>query len=551
MGQPFSIRINGISNGQQVQDSVPIEGGYNFSRAVDPDVSANITTTVPLSTGYITPITYAQDTSFDALSPDSPLLDIIIPTRESVPNVYALDRDGNIFRSTISPSTLQFGTWSNPASFTVSANEFAGGAVYYNDFLYLLGNQASNNVGRYGPLSGSASVNNTYWTSTLGLTALADPRLPQIDGEAQMEYPNHWGYVHVDNALYFADVVSDQGVVHKIQTDSSGTDTGSAYNVLDLPEGYRITCFTSWGNDLVIGAMRWNDVTGSAPFANIPQPALFFWDTISDSFYNVVEIEEWSVLTALINKGGAVYAFGGSAREGHAIGVYDGSQAVQQLAYLPYGPSPFAGAVAINGDRISWGSREQNTDNTAVVYSLGSKDPRISTTSIQCTAKASLFNNEMSITALVYPFPNLGVNPEVVLGSYTSDTNAGNQAAIERRDDDGTQDSIMDFGLFEIGEPFRIDKIRIPLADEVASGVTITPSLLIDDRHDTYTLPVINNTNYASERNIVYKRPELSDLSSGEQAGGQHDFLLRFSFGGTVPTSIKFPITIQGTTIDD
>lgn len=551
MGQKFSITIDSINNGQQAQEDFPIKGGYNFSIAIDPDLPANLDDSVSLSSGMITPAPFLIDSNFaSGADANSPILNMFMSELEDVAKLYVIDTAGEVNVAEIDTSST--GTWTNPDGFTVGSSG-AGGAVYYKDFIYVMGTQASNNdVGRFGPLSGTPTEDGDYWTNTLSLAAINDEYvLPEIDN---VPYPKHWGYVHIDDILYFADFVNDQGVLHKIQTDSSGVNTGAAFNVLDLPQGYKITCFASWGNDLVIGAMKWSEVT-NAPNA-IAEPALFFWDTISDSFYNVVKIREWSALTALENKGGILYCFGGTVdgtEGGHGIAIYNGSQAIQQLQYLPYGHSPFAGATAVYGDRISWGTRAQFIPNNdrAIVLSMGSKDPRVSSNAIQCIGKSTADTDDVLTTALIYPYQDSGIFPRIIAASHAANGISGNDSVLEQVSTSATQDSTMEFGQFNIGEPFRIDKIRILLGESVASGVTITPSLLFDDRQDTYTLPVINNTNYSGKRNVVFKKPELTNQSGGEVTQGEHNFLLKFDFTGTTPTSIKFPITIEGTTIDD
>jgi len=498
MGQPFKITLNSINNGQQAQEDFPIEGGYNFSIAIDTDAPANLDETVSLSSGMITPVTFAVDSGFDGVSGiNEPVIDIFIPGVEDSTRMYTVTRDGKVVRCLAIGDALS--SFSEVADFTGEPT----GAIYYKDFIYAFGTTSNNDdVAKYGPLTGTPVVTNNAWTADFSLTELNDDFfLPQIDN---VEQAKHWAYHHVDDAVYFADYVDGKGTVHKLKTTSDGTNDGSAYNVLDLPSGYKITSFTGYGNDLVIGAMKWNDAGSSS--GAIAEPALFFWDTISDSFYKVVEIPEWSVLTALINKGGTIYVFGGTNDDGHGIGVFDGAQGVTQLAFLPYGHSPYAGAVAIYGERIVWGSREPNSSNNAVLYAMGDKDPRVSTTAIQCVGKANLHTGDMLITAIIYPYQDSGIFPKIVMGTFSDDNPVGNDTALEQVDSSATQNSVIEFGQFSIGQPFRIDKIRLPLGEAVASGVIITPSLLIDDRQDTYTLPIINNTNYPAKRNIIFKK---------------------------------------------
>lgn len=538
-----TIRVNSILDGQQTTEYFGTKAQFLNSIGIDPDLAGS--TTGVKASGVITPSVY---TEFSGSAIDGNVIAIITNPKDT--NIYVVQDNGDLisYSSVLGSETL-IGT--------VTGNE-AKGAFYYNNYIYITGTGANQtDVSRYGPLDGTPTLANAVWTgSTLGSqTALGNVPYPAAGG---VSYPSHWGHVHSDGQAYFFDFVpstgatatAGKGLIHAINTTKGtaegDTNNGSAYNVLDLPFGYMPTDIESYGTDLVISAIQTTDT-----ILNQGPSALFFWDTTdTDSFYRQVDLKEFPLVTALQNKGGRLYVFSGNRVSGHSVGIYDGAYAVEPIEFFPDGYSPFPGGVDVYGNRISWGSSITDPAARAVVLSLGYKSPRLNRNAIHGIAVASVTESTPTTTAINYARQSSGINPTLIIASRAG-TGGATQFNLDRLDLSATQNSTIQLGPFNVGEPFKITKLRLLLDELVSNGVVITPTFRFDDFSSTYVLDTINNTNFSGERNIVYKTPRLARTQSGIQAQGEHNFILELAFTGTIHTSVLFPITIEIDSITD
>lgn len=199
---------------------------YRIGLGIDPDITmiSGVSTSAYKMSNCVMPVGY---TKFSSTEVDAYPIKWITPPA-STEYVYCVLSNGKLVRYTSvlgTPTTIG----------TVTGN-VANGAEYYNDYIYIT---TGTDVSRYGPLSGAAALTNTVWTgATLGaLTALGNAvTYPTING---VPIPKHWMHSHVDGQLYLLDFIqgagaSGQGIVNVIRTTTTGTNNGSAYNVLDL-----------------------------------------------------------------------------------------------------------------------------------------------------------------------------------------------------------------------------------------------------------------------------------------------------------------------------
>ena len=439
------------------------------------------------------------------------------------------------------------GTQSGTHSFAVEAGN---GAAYYNNYLYFFKDL---DVSRYGPLDGTPSMVHGVWTaSTLGTqTALVNTTYPSMRGSGV--YPNHAAHVHNDNKLYFCDFDStsstaanrNRGLIHYIRTTFSTTEgTGndaSTYNALDLPLGYMPMDIESYGNDLVIAAIQ--GTTNTTLLQG--KAALFFWDTVSSSFYRMVPIED-ALVTALLFVNGVLYVFSGPAAaaggagNGWRISQYLGGNTLQTIYRAEEGFPPPAGAVDSLGDRIAWGTNITYPESGAVVMAYGSHKGNLPK-GIHCIAlsDASASSSDGMVTALKYVEHASGSLPRPIIG-WRDASNVG----LDRFNPTVTTYgvSVWRSQVFNIGQSFKITRVFIPLAVAVAADMTLIPTLFVDDLSGSTALDTINSTNYTtSQRNIQYF-PTVS---------GRHDLLLQLRWSGTALIPVGLPIEIDIETIGE
>lgn len=213
------------------------------------------------------------------------------------------------------------------------------GLAYYDNYLYA---SRSTTIARYGPLDGTPAWTDDYWVGSLGKAALVDTAYPSIPQGLSITSLNHVLHRHTDGKLYIADVVGNQGTLHYISTSKTtvegDTDNGSTYNALDFPYGYWPTAMASYGDQLVVALYEGNN----------RRAKLAFWDTTNSTTYEKIIDSEYpdTIISALINSNGLLYAFSGSpASGGVRILRFLGGYSFEQVGFVEGASLPLPGAV--------------------------------------------------------------------------------------------------------------------------------------------------------------------------------------------------------------
>lgn len=505
------IVINSVIGGISPSQYLGSGNTYSIGVGIDPDMP--ITETGVKTSAQLFPVTYAKFSGTEFTG--APLF---IMSNPKDTNTYVYSSDGKIhsFDSSLSMRAGDF-----PITVT---NGAGNGAAYYNNYIYVAENT---DITRYGPLDNSPSEVENVWTgATLGSqTALTNTTYPSI---RSIEIPNHPMHVHVDNALYFGDVLNGQGIIHKIitkkTTNEGDTNNNSAYNVLDLPFGFFPTAIESYGTDLVILAIQTTDAS-----INQGKAALFFWDTIADSFYRQVPVSD-PLGTALLNHNGVLYIWSGNGQDGVRLSRYIGGDSLQDIAFLEEGAPPFSGAVCGLGNRVYWGGYTTYPVTSASVFSIGSKDFRLPY-GIHNIVNSSSGGANPNITALniVQQSSNKIVK---VLPGWSDDSNKG----LDKYSASSTLTSVWRSDTYSRPYKFTIKKIIVRLGKAVAANMSIVPKIYVDDLSGNTTLTTINNTNYSSSERRIEFFPNVYC---------ENNFLLEFTWGGTATLPILLPIIIE------
>jgi len=517
------IIIESILDGWSPSTYQSSEASIDSSIGIDPDLP--LTTSGIKASGVIVPSQYG-DFSSTGLS-DYPMWLVTTPKGSTV---YCYTADGEL----IEYSSALTGASENVIGTTTSGK--GNGAAYYNNFIYLT---TPTDVSRYGPLDGAAVLTNTVWTgATLGSqTAMTDTVYPDLQS---IPMPNHTLHVHGDNALYMSDVLDGQGVIHRIKTkkvtDEGDTDDSTLYNALDLPFGYLPTDIESWSTDVVIGAIQTTDTTIAQG-----KSALFFWEpTDVDSFYRgPVDLPD-PIVSALDNVNGNLRIYSGNAASGTRVSTYIGGESISDEVFLEEGTPPFAGAVDAYGNRGVWGTFTTYPEASASVFSLGSKNVALPM-GVHNIVKTSSSGNNQNVTCLAYIEQTSSAIPRLVVG-WGDDSNKG----IDKLDTSATLDTVIRSRVYNIGQKFQINRIRIPLGAAVASNMSIFPAIYLDDLSSSTVLTGIDTTTQTnSERKAIYEQPDIPDLI------GQNNFFIEFSQEDTAVLPILFPIIINVETFDN
>lgn len=500
-------------------------GADNFlaSIGIDPDFPIN--TNDVRTSGMIVPTVYEK---FSGSNVNSDVIAIINNPKNTL--TYVVTANGRLisYDSSLGTETL-IGTVTGGV---------AQGGWYYNNYIYI---PTGTDVSRYGPLDnlGSAAITNSWWTG-LGLTALTNTTYPTI---RSVSMPNHWGCIHGDGSSYFLDFKDGQGIVNRINTkkgtyegELDGTVAPSAYNVLDLPFGFYPVAICSYSTDLAILTMQTTSSTVSQGKA-----ALFLWDpTNIDTFYRGPVYLPDALATAQIYANGILYLFSGNAVNGMRMSAYSGGDTVSDSVYLEEGVPPLAGAVETAGNRIMWGGSTTYPSTSASVFAYGSKNSKLPK-GINNIAKTTSSGASPMVTAIKVVQQASNITPKPIVGWRD-----GSGYGIDRLSSTATYSSVINLQTITVGRKFKIIEMRIPLGAAVAANMTVTPKLYFDEESSSFTLPVINNTNYPSQRKIIYKEGDLDDT-----AGGENNFFLQLSFTGSDQCPVTLPIEFTLEVYDD
>jgi hypothetical protein len=533
----IDFKIESILGGQSPMYHGAGEGQFNTSVAIDPEESLSAK-----PSGHILPVGYADFTT--SVPSGAPMWLVTNPVNE---NIYVYGDDGEFYSySNVFGSETSIGTPTSGAG---------NGSAYYNNYIYLA---TPTDVSRYGPLNSSPAIVNTYWTAAatagLGLTALVNTTYP---GTNSVNYPNHAMHVHTDNALYFCDFDSTsttaatrgKGLIHKIKTmygtagaitnDGSATD-GSAYNVLDLPAGYRPFDIESYGTDLAIVA----SVVGSSTAIMQGESALFLWDTFADTFYRQIPVPV-AFLSSIKNVNGTLFLWGGSVDRGYVLFRYVGGYELDVVWESLDGDPPFAGAVDRYGDRVVWGSNVSDPITGGVIMSHGYQNKKLG---IGAVHNIGIMDSTQTLpTVSSLKFVQQAQATKRVIAGWRAQSN---EFGISKVSSGATKNSVFRSEVFTVNKKFAISDIRIPLTGPVDANVTITVKIYFDDAVASKTLQTINNTNYPGAYSVTYKDEEIEQAAT-TPLFGNNNFFLEFAFTGTSAIGVALPVEITAQTYDE
>ena len=513
MPRPFEITIDNIFGGISSTEFFGSSGQYLSAIAVDPDMPKN-DSSLRIS-GIIRPTAMAK---FSASSITGTPLWMITNPKDA--NCYVYTAAGKV-HSVASGLTMN-------SDLTDPTSGAGNGAEYYDNYIYLA---TPTNISRYGPLNGSAAMNQAYWGTTLGKTALVNTTYPTINGVVM---PNHPMYrMEAADKLFIADVTTaNRGAIHFIRTSKASvegdTDNGSTHGSLLLPTGYFPSAICSLDNRLVVGAFE-----GTGVVTNQQRAKIFFWDTTSDTYQNIVGIEfPDQFITAIKNVNGVLYVFSGNAAGGFRVSRYAGGYSFDEVAYHEEGFSPFQGNVDSSMGRVIYGGTVTDPETAPVVWAIGSKNQKLGS-GRHCILKGS--ESAGAITALKFYEQANNAILRPILGWKNSSTYGLDKISTTY----GTW--VWRSPVYRLGQKVSINKVIVPLAQAVAANMTIVPKLYKDSASDSLALTTINSTNYPNSERRVVLYPTFE---------AQSDFFLELRGTGTALLAPMLPIKISGDYLD-
>lgn len=456
------------------------------------------------------------------------------------------DLQGSAFLITFGPDTVT--ALSDHGSLS---NSSGNGCAYYDNYIYFAKNT---DVARYGPLDGSAVFNATYWTSTLGKAALTNSTYP-TDAFIRIPYPNHVMHRHSDGKLYFADVVGNQGTIHVISTTKNtvegDTDNGSKANALTFGYGLFPTAIESYGTSIAVAL--YEGPVALLHSSKVLPAKLAFWDTTSSNFNSIIFVEfPDPIITALKNVNGTLYIISGNTElPGFRVSRYIGGSSIQEIGYFETGEAPYPGAVDGAAGNLVLGTYTNTPESAAVLYSLGLQKEALGKGLFSVTRSSAVATTiaPASVTAISPSYNGFGQNSWLLAW-----TNGGLVAGVDVPFN-GTYDtapSVFWSQQYNIGQPFQIKRIRIPLAQQLAANMTVTAKLYFDNGTQTQTLTTINSTNFPSTGPGAGMVANIKTAGDGSSIlMGQNNFWLELRWTGSALCVVDLPILIDFELIPD
>lgn len=518
--------INSILGGLSPLRHGAGKGQFLAAQGIDPELQLN-----GRANGFIMPLTHSKFSS-TAVSGYSRWIEV--SEKAGSTKVYTYNSDGEVI-------SYNNSLGSETAEVTTITNGNGSGMCLLNDHLICAG---TTDISVVGPLTTGVAVTNTFWTGTAGESALtANTSMPTVRGVA---YPYHAMHVHGDGYAYFCDYASGQGLIHRLGITTGTADSGSQYNVLDLPQSVRPMDIESYGTYLaIIGSSM---LPNTAAQIRGGHSYLFLWDTFSDSFDRQIEIPS-ALVTAILNVNGILYIWGSSANNGFQVYTYAGGNEVTQIVDSSLGTSPMAGAVDQQNGRIFWGGYDTTggADN-AVIFALGYQSPQLPRNALNIISNLAAADNvSSSMISSLKCIDYAGGLELPIVGWVTNATTYG----LSKPSTSAAKTSFFHSESFIVGKKFKVRSVNIPLTGAVTSGVVVEPQIVLDASANTKTLNTINDTNYSGETRVRYRPIEI-EAASTAGVYGYNDFYLRLYFNaGTSDIGVALPIEIEIETMDD
>jgi hypothetical protein len=528
------VKIDTILGGHSPTTHFSTASQFRASLGIDPAQPINDTDTAysTIASGLIRP---TASEKFSAATIESSPLWIKANPKNSL--VYVYDAKGSMYSIDATMTTV-----TGLADGGTPGLSLGNGFEYYDNYMY---GATNTDVMRYGPLDGVAEFTGSYWITTTATTGLVHTPYPTTFKNNIM-IPNHPMHRHSDGILYFGDVVDGQGAIHTIQTSKTtvqgDTISGSAWSKMYFGYGLYPTSIESYGSELAIALIE-----GTSTGLLQTRAKIAFWDTVSSAFNKITWVEfPDSLITAMKNVNGVLYVVSGNYKtRGFRVTRFVGGYSFEEVYYSETGEPCLQGAIDAILNRVVFGSHTTVPETAGCVNAIGLQKNSLSQTGMFNVMRATGSGTSTSVTAVGFvDATQMGFYVPILGWSTAGDGSTGSTYGLDKQ---GTTysaaPSVFWSSVFRIGSRFKVTKIHIPLAQAVATNMSITPKLYFDDGEASLTLEAISTTKFGGLRDAVI-RPN--------GATGYHNFWLSLSWeGGSALCTVGLPITIDIELIPD
>jgi len=251
------------------------------------------------------------------------------------------------------------------------------------------------------------------------------------------------------------------------------------------------------------------------------------------------------MITALKNINGVLYvASGNTSAGGFRVSRFIGGYSFEEVAYSETGAAPYPGAIDGEGTRVLFGSQSDVPTSAPSIYAYNLQKPGLSRGLFNVFRGTSDANATVSSLIIDKYRGGDGNSFRTPLVGWHTIT-AGGSSGIDTADttlDYSSANQIWWSQTYRIGQPFKITKLRMPLAQTLDTGMTVTPKIYIDSGAGSDTLTPITSASYGTGRQTIVQRPQ--------NLVGDNDFWLEVKWAGASLCTFALPITIEYELLD-
>lgn len=543
------ILINSILGGESLTSHFATKDQFGDSLGIDPAYPLDSTTLatnsrVMKASGLLRPVGSAKFSGTTITN--APMWQVPNPKNSLV---YVYDARSSAY--SIDPTGPTVTALSDAG--TLSSTGHGDGCEYYDNYIYF---STPSDLTRYGPLDGTPGFQISYWQATLGLSAIPEISTPGVVFNTNLGYPRKVLKRHSDGKMYIGHkTAGGQGAISYVSTTKTtvegDTNNGSTFSKLVFGYGLFPVAIESYGGGLAIALME-NSAISTTGGKN--RAKLAFWDTVSTNFNSMLWVEfPDELITAIKNVNGVLYIASGNYNQyGCRISRYVGGYSIKEVAYYESAIPPFQGAMDGTANNLIFGSTTDIPEQAGAVYSVGLHKGGITNGNFKIM-RASGNGSSVFVSSLALSHQTGFTMVDPWIGWSDGNTGSGTTNGMDSVSENFSANaSVWRSQLYNIGQPFQIKRIRIPLAQTIAAGVTIVPKLYFDNATTSQALTTINSTNFPTTGPGAGLIANIKTAGDGSNiVFGQQNFSLELKWSGTVLSTVDLPILIEYDIIPD
>lgn len=393
--------------------------------------------------------------------------------------LYGLGSNGSGNTKIVYKADATTGDWTLPASSEGNASPQTGCFVEYKDYLW--GFQGTNQVFKWGILSGTPTITNSAGTTGTAITSVAQ------------------GVIGLDDNLYLP-------YNNKLMRVTPGGTVNDA--VLILPTNFKITSVSNYGKYLSVGVAPISNFNGTSK--------VFLWNLTSPDVQESVDWGEGELRVLETIEG---YLVGvtdrylnnatGAGKGSMIIQVYSGGspQVVKEIFTQKLTGKSIPLSKSVKNNRLFWSAKiftnSAGTEYNEGIWSFGRKNA----------------NYPFAITLDVIDenVNTNGIQAFGTAGNFFFITHSGD-GSIDKTDDTSTysftsiyESEILNFGTIESDK--RLEAIKVSFV-KLASGQSLTVKLKVDDATTWTTVDTFNTVGKLSH---AFLRLSTDNFPSGRE----------------------------------